>query len=1338
MSRPTTTRRVDAEAPLKEKRHFPLWLRSVMVGVQALFLFSAAIVIWTPGVAYAVGDKLIFTTQPTGATDGLAWTGQPVVTLETSVGATVTSDSSTQVTLAISTQPAGGGTLTCTTNPVTAVAGVVNFLNAGCELTGAIGNYKISATATPGGIYTSATSATLNLGIGAASQLIFDAEPGAGTIGVTLAPAPKVWVEDVGGNVVASSSDQIRLAIATQPASGATLTCTTNPQNAASGKTSFAGCKIAGETGSYSLIATDETLNTVTTATSTSFTLSVGAANKLAFVAQPSDAVDGATFSPDVQVTVEDVGGNLVSSSSASISLAILSQPGSGAVLSCGANPVSAISGTAVFSGCSITGATGNYILSASSGGLTVGTSTAITLTPAAASQLGFSTPPGGGVDGLTLSTSPVVEVQDLGGNVISSSVVVTLAINSAPVGGGVLTCANNAVTALAGVATFSNCVITGVIGSYTLVASAPGLSSVTSAAITLTIGAASQLVFQTEPAGTTDGRNFTTQPRVWVEDVGGNVVNSSASIDLTIATQPTSGASLNCTTNPLNAVSGKATFAGCAITGPVGSYTLMATDAADLLSVTSVTFTLLINTATQLVVLSQPTGAVDGATFIADPVVALEDIGGNIETATSSGSVSLAIDTQPGTGTLTCDLNTVALAAGEADFTNCEITGTVGGYTLRATKTGVSTAILSAITLTPAAASQLVITSSPVATSASASPSSGPLTVVLEDLGGNQTTDSSNVSVTLSSTSNGASFASSSDGADVSTIEIDAGQVGTTFYYGDTATGEPTIGVTASGLQGATQIESVSPGAASSVAILSGSISVTVNTSFTVQTQIVDAFGNPVADIGVDVSLTFDPFVNLGATTTLLTGAGGGVTFDGLASESPGNFILSASAPSLGAGPTSSVRVAVSPIIAFPAAPPAPVALSSSSSLVESVLLSWAAPDDGGSSVISYTVTPFDETLGVASAPVIFAGDVTSTTIAGLIPGHAYDFSVKATNRFGAGSASPDSNSVEPVLLLPLVSVTASSASETGTATASVGSTPASGSITVSATGVGTVSVSQFAAPPIPNAPLGLTYFDVAVSPGSSFVAVTFQICGVVAGGVVQWQDPLNQTFVAASNQSVVDPTTGCASVSMTSASTPSIAELYGSIFAAPLSVQNPATPSYAVTMVVSHSGASVFGAPITYRATVSSSASPVSSGTVVFTVGTRVLCSAEVTNNVATCTSSNAPRAGTLVVVATYGGASDFLATRARVLVVIKPEDVTIVLRKSVNGVPRLTIHVEAKRPGTHQPVGWLAVVESGQLVDVALRKGIATLNFRGTFVSLEYHGGRDYRGQKILRRV
>jgi len=75
-------------------------------------------------------------------------------------------------------------------------------------------------------------------------------------------------------------------------------------------------------------------------------------------------------------------------------------------------------------------------------------------------------------------------------------------------------------------------------------------------------------------------------------------------------------------------------------------------------------------------------------------------------------------------------------------------ITGTVGDYTLKATGAGVSQRNQHCDHLTPGAPSQLVITSAPISESTSASPSSGPLTVVLEDLGGNETTDLSDVSV--------------------------------------------------------------------------------------------------------------------------------------------------------------------------------------------------------------------------------------------------------------------------------------------------------------------------------------------------------------------------------------------------------------------------------------------------------------------------------------------------------------------------------------------------------------------------------------------------------------
>jgi hypothetical protein len=71
---------------------------------------------------------------------------------------------------------------------------------------------------------------------------------------------------------------------------------------------------------------------------------------------------------------VQDAGGNTVTSSSASITLAIGTNPGGG-VLSCTTNPKAAVSGVATFAGCKITLAGTGYTLTATATGLTSATS---------------------------------------------------------------------------------------------------------------------------------------------------------------------------------------------------------------------------------------------------------------------------------------------------------------------------------------------------------------------------------------------------------------------------------------------------------------------------------------------------------------------------------------------------------------------------------------------------------------------------------------------------------------------------------------------------------------------------------------------------------------------------------------------------------------------------------------------------------------------------------------------------------------------------------------------------------------------------------------------------
>jgi hypothetical protein len=63
----------------------------------------------------------------------------------------------------------------------------------------------------------------------------------------------------------------------------------------------------------YTLQATSGTL---TSATSSAFNITVGAASKLAFTAQPASTVAAQSITPAVQVAIQDVWGNVVTTAS--------------------------------------------------------------------------------------------------------------------------------------------------------------------------------------------------------------------------------------------------------------------------------------------------------------------------------------------------------------------------------------------------------------------------------------------------------------------------------------------------------------------------------------------------------------------------------------------------------------------------------------------------------------------------------------------------------------------------------------------------------------------------------------------------------------------------------------------------------------------------------------------------------------------------------------------------------------------------------------------------------------------------------------------------------------
>lgn len=116
---------------------------------------------------------------------------------------------------------------------------------------------------------------------------------------------------------------------------------------------------------------------------------------------------------------------------------------------------------------------------------------------------------------------------------------------------------------------------------------------------ITVNPGPANKLAFTQQPSGGAVNTVWTTQPIVTVQDSSGNTVNSEAAVTLAAP-----GSGLTCTTNPVNASAGVATFGGCKATTP-GPYTLTASSPGLLSATTSIT----ISQATLSTTASSPNG---------------------------------------------------------------------------------------------------------------------------------------------------------------------------------------------------------------------------------------------------------------------------------------------------------------------------------------------------------------------------------------------------------------------------------------------------------------------------------------------------------------------------------------------------------------------------------------------------------------------------------------------------------------------------------------------------------------------------------------------------------
>jgi hypothetical protein len=647
--------------------------RLVRVVTAASLLASVAVVAVAGAASAGTGTQIVVTTQPSaGEISGTALAQQPVVSVEDSNNVV---DTTATGTVTASTSSTGCSVSAGSTATIT--SGVATF--SGLTLTGTSGTSCVITFAS--GTFTSVPSNAIVMS-GAATQIVVSTQPSSGFSGTALATQPAITIEDGSNHTVVADNSTTVTATITAPGTG---TLSHSTATAVNGVATFSGLTLTALAGQYTLTFSSGTFTSVP---STTFTINFGAPSKLAILTQPSATVQsGVALTPQPVIEIEDSAGNYVTTSNLAVTATLTS--GGGTLSNFNAT---ASSGQATFSGLALNTLVGSYTLTFSSSGLTPAVSNLITVSIGPASQLAITTQPSASVaTGVAFPQQPVVKIEDAGGDVVSNYSTVTATLTS-----GTGTLSHNTANAVAGTATFSGLTLTASVGTYTLTFSDPGFPSVVSAPFSISSGAASKLVITVAPSTTTQsGVALVVQPTVTVEDAAGNVVTSDSS---TVTARITSGG-VSLTNGAKTAVAGVAAFSGLAINALAGTYTLTFTDGTLTAAVTA-SISVSAGPATKLVVTQEPSPvAASGVALAVQPVVKVEDSGGNVVTSVNSGQAIAAIGVGTG-GTVTAS-PTANFVYGVAAFSGLAITGTPGGqYQLVFTGNGFSVLDTAKITL--------------------------------------------------------------------------------------------------------------------------------------------------------------------------------------------------------------------------------------------------------------------------------------------------------------------------------------------------------------------------------------------------------------------------------------------------------------------------------------------------------------------------------------------------------------------------------------------------------------------------------------------------------------
>ncbi|MCC6575062.1 MAG: hypothetical protein IT462_14895 [Planctomycetes bacterium] len=415
---------------------------------------------------------------------------------------------------------------------------------------------------------------------------------------------------------------------------------------------------------------------------SDSFAISHGPAYRLTITTQPQDGVVGVALPPPV-VQAQDLYGNVVASFNSPVTAGFVSNPPGGTLTN---NQVFASSGTATFDNLGIDKAGAGYSLIFFASGLVAsGASSFFSMAVGAPAHLVVLVEPRDVTGGALMVPFPRVQVQDAGSNAVTAfDGAMTVAIGNNPSAGtlsGTLS-----VQVIGAVAQFSDLSVNHAGAGYTLVFSVnAGAATGVSAPFDVGVGAAVKLAVVTQPSDTTGGMVFDPSVVVEVQDAGGNVINDYATTITAAITAGTGEAgSVLWGTTVLTTVMGVAAYTDLAVTKASPTpYTLTFTANADLAPGVSNKFIISVGVSARVGVVIQPGLASMGAALVQQPVVEIQDLGGNA-IVDSTALITVSLDPVSPQGSTLQGTATVAAVAGVATYAGLQIDLPGVGFVMR------------------------------------------------------------------------------------------------------------------------------------------------------------------------------------------------------------------------------------------------------------------------------------------------------------------------------------------------------------------------------------------------------------------------------------------------------------------------------------------------------------------------------------------------------------------------------------------------------------------------------------------------------------------------------